>query len=408
MLTLRTGSKHLIREINQALVLNAIRTVGPLSRTEVAARTQLALPTVSSITAELIEAGLLYERATGASTGGRPPVLLALNPRAGHVVGAKLTEERAILVLTDLEATILAYSEAPLPSTDPQAIVETLATAVKALAAEANAQPLFGVGVGLAGVVDRSGALVRHATYFGWNNLAFGSLLEAQLDLPVVIDNDVNALTAAEQWFGAGRSVPSFMVISLGRGVGMGMVLDGRLYRGATGGAGEFGHMTVDLNGPLCACGKRGCLEALVSDRALEQQAAAALGRQLTIQEAVDGAQGGDAQLQAIFAQAGRTLGIAAANAVNLINPGLIIVGGEGTRAGGLLMDPFASALREHSFNGLFDHVPVVTGPWGDEAWARGAASLLLGELFEPSLRQGQEVRPSLTARSGDAALRPG
>lgn len=399
MLPIRVGSKQLIREINQALVLNAVRTQGALSRTEIAQQTGLSLPTISDITAELIESGLLYERSTGVSTGGRKPVLLALNAQAGYAIGIKLTEETLTAVLTDLDATIVARESTPITGHEPEQITAAMATAVQTLVPAARGGPVFGVGVGMAGVIDRERNLVRHATYFGWRNLAFGQLLERQLELPVIVDNDVNALTTAEQWFGSGRGVADFVVISLGRGIGLGMVLDGRLYRGSRGGAGEFGHTTVVPDGPLCACGKRGCLEALISDPAIAGRATAALGRELSVQEAVDGALGGDAALQSIFAAAGRTLGLAVANLVNVLNPALVIISGEGVRAGELVMAPFQRALREHCFDGLDDDLRVVTEPWGDEAWARGAASLLLGELFQPALRQGDEERPSLMGR---------
>lgn len=400
MLPIRVGSKQLIREINQAIVLNAIRTNGALSRTDIAQQTGVSLPTISDITAELIEAGLLYEQSTGVSTGGRRPVLLALNAQAGYAIGIKLTEETLIGVLTDLDATIVAQHSAPLAERTLEQITETLAGLVGALVPLAKGRPIFGVGVGMAGVVDRDRNLVRHATYFGWHDLPFGQLLERRLDMPVVVDNDVNALTAAEQWFGAGRGSADFLVVSLGRGVGLGMVLDGRLYRGSRGGAGEFGHTTVVPDGPLCACGKRGCLEALISDPAIAQRAGAVLGRAVSIHEAIDGAVGGDAALQSIFAAAGRTLGLAVANLVNVLNPSLLIISGEGVRAGGLVTEPFQRALREHCFDGLADDLRVVTEPWGDEDWARGAASLLLGELFQPALRQGELDRPSLTIRA--------
>ncbi|HMQ31669.1 MAG TPA: ROK family transcriptional regulator [Chloroflexaceae bacterium] len=400
MLPIRVGSKQLIREINQALVLNAVRAGGALSRTEIAQRTGLSMPTISDITAELIESELLYEGATGVSTGGRKPVLLALNAQAGYAIGVKLTEELLTAVLTDLDATVVARESAPVTGHTPEQIADALATVVRALVPAANGRPVFGVGVGMAGVIDRDRNLVRHATYFGWRNLPFGQLLEGRLDLPVIVDNDVNALTAAEQWFGSGRGVADFVVISIGRGVGLGMVLDGRLYRGSRGGAGEFGHTTVVPDGPLCACGKRGCLEALISDIAIAQRAATALGHEVAVHEAVDGALGGDAALQSIFAAAGRTLGLAVANLVNVLNPAMVIISGEGVRAGELVTAPFRRALREHCFDGLDDDLAVVTEPWGDEAWARGAASLLLGELFQPAIRQGDEERPSLTTRS--------
>lgn len=259
MLPMRIGSKQLIREINQALVLNAIRTHGALSRTDIAQQTGLSLPTISDITAELIETKLLYERSTGVSTGGRKPVLLALNAQAGYAIGIKLTEETLTAVLTDLDATIIARQSALIPGHTPEQISATIAAVVHTLVPAAQGRPIFGVGVGMAGVIDRNRNLVRHATYFGWRNLPFAQILERQLDLPVIVDNDVNALTTAEQWFGSGRGVSDFLVISLGRGVGLGMVLDGRLYRGSRGGAGEFGHITIVQDGPLCDCGKRGC-----------------------------------------------------------------------------------------------------------------------------------------------------
>jgi predicted NBD/HSP70 family sugar kinase len=399
MLPIRVGSKQLIREINQALVLNAIRTHGALSRTDIAQQTGLSMPTISDITAELIETKLLYERATGVSTGGRKPVLLALNAGAGYAVGVKLTEEMLTAVLTDLDATVVARQSAPIPGHAPEQITAALAAVVQMLVPAAQGRPVFGVGVGMAGVIDRDRNLVRHATYFGWKNLPFAQLLERQLDLPVIVDNDVNALTTAEQWFGSGRGVADFVVISLGRGVGLGMVLDGRLYRGSRGGAGEFGHTMVVPDGPRCACGKYGCLEALISDPALTQRATTVLGRDVTIQQTVDAALAGDTALQAVFAAAGRTLGTAVANLVNVLNPALVIISGEGTRAGELVTVPFQRALREHCFDGLADDLQVVTEPWGDEAWARGAASLLLSELFQPAIRQGDEDRPSLTVR---------
>jgi N-acetylglucosamine repressor len=400
MTTLRAGSKQLIREINQSIVLNAIRSQGELSRTDIAALANLSLATISGITAELIEAGLVYEKTNGVSTGGRRPVLLALNAQAGYAVGIKLTETAATAVLTDLDATIVARHSEPLAGHHPEAIVATLAAAVRALTSAAHGRPIFGVGLGMAGIIDRAHALVHYATYFGWRDLPLAEMLEAQISLPVVIDNDVNALTVAEQWFGAGKGSEDFLVISLGRGIGLGMVLDGRLYRGARGGAGEFGHTTIVPDGPRCVCGKYGCLEALVSDPAIMQRAAQVLGRSATIAEAIELARQGDAGLMSIFTAAGRTLGLAVANLVNVLNPGLIIISGEGTRAGTLVIDPFQAALQANCFDGLAKDLRVVMEPWGDEAWARGAASLLLSELFQPALRRGEEERPSLTARN--------
>lgn len=399
MLPIRAGSKQLIREINQSLVLNAIRTHGAISRTDIAALSKLSLPTISGITAELLESGLIYEREPGISTGGRRPVLLSLNHHAGYVVGIKVTEDTVIGAMTNLDAIVVARHSAPLPGRMPAEAIAAIKKVVEDLCAMTGETSLLGVGVGIAGVIDRQRALVHYATYFGWSDLPFAQLLEEKLHVPVVIDNDVNALTAAEQWFGAGRGVKDFLVVSIGRGVGLGMVLDGRLYRGAKGGAGEFGHITVVPDGPLCECGKRGCLEALVSDPVVSQRVSTAVGRSVSINEAVALAKHGDAVVQSIFTAAGRTLGMAMANLVNIFNPSLLVIGGEGTRAGDLIIEPLQAALRDECFNGMYDDLKLAIEPWGDEVWARGAASLVLSELFQPALRQGEEERPSFAVR---------
>lgn len=396
-LRLRSGNKQLIREINKSLVLNIVRDHGFISRTDIAQAARLSLATVSGITNELIEQGLVYEHEEGTSTGGRRPILLALNHRAGLVIGTKLTETHAVAALTDLNAEIVARHETPLGSDhSPEAVVAALGQTVTELRSLHPNQPVFGVGVGMAGGIDRRTGMVRFSPFFGWHDVPLRTMLEKRLGLPVVVENDVNTLTMAEKWFGTGSEVTDFLVITLGRGIGMGMVLNGQLYRGGCGGGGEFGHITMVPGGPLCDCGKRGCLEALVSEPSIQRLMHSALGREVTIDEAVDMARQGDATAQTIFATAGRTLGMAIADLVNIFNPPLLVVGGEGTRALDLLFEPLQDALKANCFDGFFEDMRLVVEPWGDDAWARGAASLMLEELFRPALYRGDEARASL------------
>ncbi len=401
MQSIRTGSKQLIREINQALVLNAVRTHRALSRTDIARTTGLGLPTVSGITSELIEAGLVVEGETRASAGGRRPVLLSLNAAAGYAVGAKLTEHEVIAVLTDLDANVVARHVVTLARTDLDTVVDAIAACADALVPAAGEHPVYGVGVGLAGVIDRDRGVVRRATYTTWQSVPLGALLEDRLALPVVVDNDVNALVAAEQWFGAGRGIADFVAVSLGRGVGMGMVLDGRLYRGGGGGAGEFGHMKVDfgVDAPACPCGGRGCLETHVSEPAIAAAVSAIVGEPVTIETVYGRAAAGDRAALGALADAGRLLGVGVGNLLNLLNPRLVVIAGEGTRGYPHLAAAMLEAMRAAAFDGLADDVAVIVEPWDDEAWARGAASLLLGELFQPALRPGEDRRPSLNVR---------
>lgn len=399
MQSIRTGSKQLIREINQAIVLNTVRKERTVSRSDIARQTGLGLPTVSGITAELIEAGLLVEGDSAVSALGRRPVLLSLNATAGYAVGAKITESVVISVLTDLDATVVARHDVPLTRRDIDSVIDALRVCVDALSPSAAGRPIHGVGVGLAGVIDRNRGVVRHATYTEWESVPLGELLHAGIGLPVVVDNDVNALVAAEQWFGAGRDAADFIAVSLGRGVGLGLVLDGRLYRGANGGAGEFGHMKVAVDGPVCPCGSRGCLEAFVSEPAMAAEVSAAKGVAVSVDDLIALAEAGDEEALTVFREAGTRLGTAVGNLLNLLNPRLVVLAGEGTRGCPYLLDSLRSAMELAAFDGILDGVELVVEPWDDEAWARGAASLLLGELFQPALRPGEDGRPSLTAR---------
>jgi predicted NBD/HSP70 family sugar kinase len=396
-LRLRSGNRQLIREINQSLVLSLVRDHGPISRTDIAEISHLSLATVSGITSVLIDQGLIYEHEAGASTGGRRPILLALNRQAGLVIGVKLTEHQLVAALTDLNAEVIEQRAAPL-GTDhsPEAVVSALVDLIEQLRAAHRDRRVFGVGLGMAGVIDRRQGICRFSPFLQWHTVPLRHMLEQRLGLPVVIENDVNTLTMAEQWFGAGVGIHDFLVVTLGRGIGMGMVLNGHLYRGGCGGGGEFGHITMVPDGPRCDCGKRGCLEALVADPAILRRIHTAFGRELTMDEAVSLARHGDTTAQGIFAAAGRTLGMAIADLVNIFNPPLLVIGGEGARALDLLQEPLEATLQAHCFDGFFEDMRLVVEPWGDDAWARGAASLMLDELFRPDLYRDDKSRASL------------
>ena len=404
----RSANRQTMREINQTLVLDALRGAGPISRTAIAEETRLSLATVSGITAELIDRGLVYERESGLSTGGRRPILLALNHGAGHVVGAKLTETRVIAALTDLGGEIVGHLEGPVGDDHtPAGVTAALAAVIDDLRAAHPARRVLGLGMGMAGVIDRRAGICRYSPFFGWRDVPLRRLLETRLGLPVVLENDVNALAVAERWFGSGIGETDFLVITLGRGVGLGIVINGQLYRGGCGGGGEFGHVTVAADGPACDCGKHGCLEALVADPALRRRLSTELGREITIAEGAALARGGDAAALAVFTAVGQTLGLAIAGLINVFNPPLLIVGGEGAIALDLLLPPLRQALEAHCFAGFFADVRLMVEPWGDDAWARGAASLMIEELFRPTVFLGDEVRASLTAPRGGTMMSP-
>ncbi len=385
-----TGNRELIRAINSSHVLNAIKAYGPIGRAEIARRTGLSPATVTSISAKLISQELVLEKSTGDSSGGRPPILLVINPKGGYVVGIKLTETHAVCALTDLEALVIAKSSVMLSGHNPAQVVDDLAQMVTAVIREKKIlkKQLIGVGLGLAGIVDAEEGILRQSPIYGWENIPLRDMLQNKLRVPVYIENDVNTLTLTEKWFGHGQGVDNFLTVTVGRGVGLGIVVNGQFYRGQNGGAGELGHTTINPDGPLCACGKYGCLEAYVSDPSLVRTAQefAARGELPAVQnldELLVLAQTGDSVALKIFDQAGRIFGLGIANLINLFNPKKIIISGEGTRDGDFLFNPMRESIQKNTMPGLFNPKTVEIALWDDGAWARGAAGLVLRELFE-------------------------
>ncbi|HEV2528613.1 MAG TPA: ROK family transcriptional regulator [Thermomicrobiales bacterium] len=378
------ANRHLIRRINQAVILRLVRELAPVSRTDLVDAASLSPATVSDITAELLRDGMIRERETGRSTGGRRPILLTIDPDAGLAIGAKLTEHRLVTVVTDFEGTVVEQDDLPLGGRTPDAVVAAIGNYADAVAARHPSRHLFGLGLGLAGAIDREDGLCRFSPFLRWRDVPLRDLLETRIRRPVVIENDVGTLTIAERWFGAGVGERDFLVVTLGRGVGLGMILHGRPYRGAGGQGGEFGHITVARDGPPCECGKRGCLEAIAGDGAIVRAASAALGRDVTLAAAADAARGGHPGVRAVFDEAGDALGTALATLVNLLNPTLLIVSGEGAEVLDLLDAPMRAALARDGFDRLTTDLRLTVDPWGDEAWARGAAGLLLEDLLTP------------------------
>jgi len=414
---LRSGNRELMRDINRNLVLTLIKNRDPISRTELAVETGLAQATVTHIVRDLLEAGLVREVASGPSTGGRRPILLEIDPAGGYALGLKLTPQAITLALTDLDGNIVRRDvAAAVNPRDLSAYLARLeAVIVESIQKSAIAEEkLIGIGIGLPGFIDHQAGACRHSALFGWHEVPLRELLEKCFAAPVVLDNDVNTLVLYEALFGSGRRLNDFLVVTVGRGVGMGAYANGRMVRGGRGGAGEFGHIPVQPDGPLCNCGNRGCLEALISDPALKAQAQAARLPVQTDEDLLALAQAGDATARHIYATAATWLGRGLATLVNIFNPTHLIVSGEGARASQFLMQPMQEALKAHAFDGLADNLSLIVEPLEDYSWARGAASLALSELFSsPIFGEGKPRTPDrrpLTHNGGRAISdeRPG
>lgn len=386
------GNRDLIKAINRNLILNTLRRHGPLSRTQLTDISRLSVGAISQITSELLNDQWILEVGEGDYTGGRRQTLLRLNPDAGCAIGLKLMEKRIVCALTDMEAQVLHYQDARMPvEQDPASIAAALLEAIDETlhASGISREKLLGVGIGLAGVIYPQTGIVHYSPYFGWRDVPLAELVQERLEVPVYIENDVNTLTLSEQLFGSGRHIANFVIVTIGRGIGMGMVVNHQLYQGAKGGMGELGHVTFDPAGPVCTCGKRGCIEAFASDPAVVafvRQSRSRAAMPNVLEDVVAEASRGDSLAQAALARSGEILGIGLSTVVNLLGPSLIIVSGEGVIAGDYRISPMHEALRRHTFNGLLDDVTVLVKPVDDRVWARGAASLVMNKVFESPL----------------------
>jgi len=390
------ANRDLMRAINRFTILHAIRDAGEISRVDISRRTGLSQATVTGITADLLQEKMLLEQPGGKSIGGRKPVPLALNPGGAYTVGVHLSVDLINVVLMDLQATILNSHTKKLDPDhlDPDQVIATLIDAVQTCLWEADfsKSQVSGIGVAIPGLIDSRTGFVHYLPNYQWKDIALAEILRTRFGVPTYVENSANTLVIFEQWFGFGRGVDTFLLITTEHGIGMGMVLNGKIYRGFRGIAGEFGHTIVAENGPLCRCGESGCLEAICGNNAIIRDAREAVRQgkwqrqrsdPLTIEEVLDGARGGNQALQEIYRRAGRTLGRGITNMQKLFDPEIIIISGKGVLAGELLFTPMRETLhREISFDGD-GVVRLHVQQWQPTNYARGAGALVLQEVYE-------------------------
>lgn len=378
-------------------VFDVVRANGRAARADITRALNISAGSVTSLTAELIGANLLreVEGTPREQTRGRPPVALEVVPEAAHVIGIKLSYKRHTAVLTDFAGNVVA--DAALATADvarslPQMLKE-IATLIDKLLrkGQIGKEHVQAVGIGMPGIIDHLTGVVRWSSLLQHRDADLRSAFSAQFHMPLYLDNDANVLTLAELWFGAGRAMTDFAVVTIENGVGMGLVLNNRLYRGAHGMGLELGHTKVQLDGALCRCGQRGCLEAYLADYALTREAAIALdhafdatqSRQELLDVLFEKAKAGHESAQTIFRRAGRYLSVGLANVVQLFDPALIILSGERMQYDYLYADEVLAEMQKLTLSGGRKSCEVAIHAWGDLVWARGASALALSELTD-------------------------
>lgn len=348
---------------------------GPVSRAQIARTLDLSAGSLTRLAQPLIESGLLVEVGEQSSGHvGRPSRLLDVVADSRHFIGIKLTGDSALGVVTNLRAQVVTQASAPLESREPSAVIAALGHLVGEL--RESVQEVTAVGLGIGGLVAPDGTVLA-APFLEWVNIDLGSRLERATGLPVVVANDLVAFTEYERWFGGGRNLERFAVVTLGAGIGYGLVAGGLVVQSDDAGLGLIGHWPIDPYGPLCEAGHRGCARTILTQTAISGAVSEALHRTVSYDEALDLAAVGDVAARTVVDNAARGLGHLIAAIANLTMPQLVILGGEGVRLVSVAEPAIRQGLRERRDPRTAD-VALLTTSGDDAEWCRGAAVLAL------------------------------
>ena len=393
---LLSGNRGAVRPLRQQ-IFEYVRANGRAARADITRALDISAGSATTLTADLIASGFLREVAgTAREPGrGRPPVALEVVPEAAYVIGIKLSYTSHSAVLTDFSGTVIA--DVALPTSDARRSVPELLDEIGVLMDRLlddnhrTLKDIKAVGIGMPGILDHATGTIAWSSLLQKNDENLALAFTDRFNVPIYLDNDANMLTLAELWFGAGREIADFAVVTIEHGVGMGLVLNNRLYRGAHGMGLELGHTKVQLDGALCRCGQRGCLEAYLADYALTREAATALdqsfdttkSQQEMLEVLFQQAKAGHKSAQTIFRRAGRYLSVGLSNVVQLFDPELIILSGERMQYDYLYAEEVLAEMQALTLSEGRKPCKVAIHAWGDLVWARGATALALAALTD-------------------------
>ncbi|MGW2598016.1 ROK family transcriptional regulator [Streptomyces klenkii] len=385
------GSQSSLHRANLERVVRAVRTAGSLTQAEIARTTGLSAATVSNIVRELKEGGTV--EVTPTSSGGRRARSVSLSGDAGVVVGVDFGHTHLRVAIGNLAQRVLAEDAEPL-DVDASAAqgLDRAEQLVRRLIGDAGIDPgkIIGVGLGVPGPIDvESGTLGSTAILPGWAGTNPRDELAARLSVPVHVDNDANLGALGELVWGAGRGASDLAYIKVASGVGAGLVINGKIYRGPGGTAGEIGHITLDESGPVCRCGNRGCLETFTAARYVLPLLHSAHGPDLTVARMVQLAREGDPGCRRVISDVGRHIGSGVANLCNLLNPRRVVLGGDLAPSGELILGPIRESVSRYAIPSAARQLEVVPGALGGRAEVLGALALVLSEMGDSTLLDG-------------------
>lgn len=379
-----------MRQRNAALVLRLIWEAREISRADLARKTGLSASTVSDIIGELRDLELVEEKRTGKSSGGRRPILLGINDRRANALGIEIGSSHMTVVVVSFTGELLCSKRVYQPTREePEKAIETLHSLIQWCfeQKEVDSERVIGIGVAIPSPVDpqNPGKLSR-LLLPAWSGINLEQELQSVYNRPVFIENDANAGALAELWWGE-EEVRDLAYVKVATGIGAGFIIDGKLYRGADGSAGEIGHLSVDKHGEECVCGSRGCLATLIGTTAILHRAITIRSRQgesvETIHDFIQAATEGDREALLLLESVGESLGAALAGLLNLLNPRVVVLGGELTEIGDILFDPLRMSLRKHALFSSIAKTRIVASSLGKHAIAIGTTALVLDAALD-------------------------
>ncbi|HVX39293.1 MAG TPA: ROK family transcriptional regulator [Gemmatimonadaceae bacterium] len=388
----RLATRSTPREVNRQIVLNLIREHQPISRAELARRMKVPRAALTSIVRDLLERGAVYEAGAAAAVRGRRPRLLAIRTSGQLVIAADVRQDRTSLALSDVGGRIVARKSFRTPES-PERLLDDMVTHVSRVLREhraADGETVQGVGIVVPGMVDRHSGRVLYAPRLGWRDVDLQEPLAARLGLAVSIESAPIACALARLWSltGDSRAVNNFAYVSVSDGVGVAVVVRGEVLRGEAHTAGEIGHVSLDPNGPRCACGKRGCWEAFCCNAATVARYADALGGKrgtrsaIAVEEIVRRALRGEPAAAHAIAETGGQIGRGLAAVVSAFNPKRIYIGGEITAAWELIEPPMRAVLAENTLTEATRSTPIHPDPDPAEYRLLGAVALVSSPAF--------------------------
>jgi predicted NBD/HSP70 family sugar kinase len=381
------GNSLLIRDLNLTSIFRLIYKYGPVSRKELVDNTGYSAGTISNHVKRLLEEGYVIETEKGHSTGGRKPIYLTVNPERGYIISIDIKVNQVKIYLFNLKLTVIEQKAFSIDKGNPQQVLKEILDRVNTVLKERKIKDnlFLGMGIAVPGLIDLEKKMLDFAPNLGWEQIDIIHPIQTKYPVPVILENEAKASAIGEREF-IYPDVDNMVFVSVNEGIGCGIIFDGKLYRGASGNAGEYGHIIIDSDGPQCHCGNQGCWETLASQNYLINLSRKIKGKELTLEEIYRSGEEGDQEILEVFQELGNNLGIGLVNIVNSLSPELVVLGGDCIRNKKFIEDDMKRVLREEALDISYKKTEIEFSKLGDRAIAYGLARMVFDKVIEQEL----------------------